>query len=271
MMCFILFLRIFLSALAGADGAERKAAIDSLVASGDVAWIANAVYDVGWRERGGLIDALEKIGADAVPGLVSIARTHPKNDAQRLAIRSLGYVGISARDSLREMIGSVHRDLVVEALGRVGDARDVLLVRPLLFDVHYDMRRRAALALVQLSGDKAAEDLCLLLSDAHHGTRFAGAGALVTLGEAGGRAVLARYDELSDSGKFLAHGIFGQLKYAPARDLVLETLHHNDWGLRSAAVTALDAFGDVASALALRLEIEPHPLVRTQLQNSLLD
>ena len=94
MICLILTLRIFLPALSGVDGPDRTAAIDSLVASGNVVWISQVVYHVGWRERDGLIDALEKIGLDAVPTLTHIARTHPKIFEQRLAIRSMGYVGI---------------------------------------------------------------------------------------------------------------------------------------------------------------------------------
>jgi HEAT repeat protein len=269
MTVFLTSLHIYLAALAGVDGPERVAAIDSLVASGDVEWISQAVYETGWRERDGLIDALERIVATSE--LVDIARNHPKVDAQRLAIRSLGRVGILARDALLALMHSPHRDLVVEGVGNVGDARDVAVVRTFLADAHPDVRRRAALALVALTGDEAVDDLALLLGDSHHGVRFVSAEALVALGDVSGQAVLTQYDALSVAGQFTALGVLGRLRYEPARVLVFEVLGHADWSLRSAAVEALVFLGDAKTVLKRMLDTEPHPFVRARLQEALLN
>jgi len=270
-MILILTLRIFLTALSGADGPQRTAAIDSLVVLGDVERIGQAVYKGGWRERNGLIDVLEKIGLQAVPVLVDVARNHPKVDGQRLAIRSLGYIGAVARDSLQSLVKLQHRDLVAEALGRVGDKRDVAVVRALLFDAHYDVRRRAALAFLNLAGDEAAQDLAMLLADAHHGVRFAAAEALVTLGDSGGQATLAYYEHLPVMGRFLALGVFGRLRYAPAQDLMKRALFSDDWSLRSSAVRALVVFDDARSVLEALADKEKHPVVQTHIQQVLSD
>ena len=270
-MVFILTLRIFLSALAGADGPERTAAIESLVATGDVDGIGQAVYREGWRERDGLIDALEKIGVDAVPVLVDLARHHPKVDGQRLAIRSLGFVGLVARDSLLALVAIKHRDLIVEALGRIGDKRDVPLVRSLLADGHPDVRRRAALALFSLAGKSAATDLAMLLDDAHHGVRFVAAEALVGLGDVGGQAIFDYFANLSIRGQFLALGVLGRLQYLPAKDLMMQVLLRDDWSLRSAAVLSLAVFNDSKSVLLAHAKHEKHPVVCVQLREVLAD
>lgn len=267
MIFFVTSLHIYLAALAGVDGPERVAAIDSLVAFGDVEWISQAVYETGWRERDGLIDVLEQLKATSE--LEGIARNHPKVDAQRLAIRSLGRVGVSARDPLLALVHSAHRDLVVEGIGKVGDARDVALVRTLLADEHPDVRRRAVLALVALLGSEAADDVAVLLADAHHGVRFASAKALVALGDVGGQAVLTHYDVLPVVAQFTALGVLGRLHYEPARDLLLEILGHADWSLRSAAVDALGLFGDTRAVLKNMLNTETHPFVRARLQQAL--
>ena len=232
---------IWVSALNGPDSPVREAALDSLVASRQVADVTQAVFKNGWRTREGLITVLERM--NAVDGLVHIATNHVKQDAQRLAIRSLGRSGqVTARASLRALLKSEHRDLAVEALGLVGDASDVDRVRFLLADKRADVRRRAALALVKLAGVGALDDLVLLLGDAHHSVRFAVFTALLSFDQLGAATTLAAYSNLPVTGQLLALRLFGQLQYDPALAVVTGALDSADWPIQLAAVRAVVAW-----------------------------
>ncbi len=230
---------VWLGMLGGPDSPARESAIDSLVISGQVADVAMAVYENNWRTREGLIVVLERLGA--VDALARIATQHPKTDAQRLAIRSMGRMGhAGAQVPLRNLLTSEHRDLAVEALGRVGDQTDIVRVRSLLQDARADVRRRAALALVQLTGNKAIDDLVFLLGDPHHSVRFAVFTSLLRFGLPSADAVFAVYDGLPVVGKQLALRLFGQLRYPLAQALFEDVLKKETfWPLQVAGIRAL--------------------------------
>lgn len=234
---------VWVQALAGPDSPARNAALDSLVASGDIARVTQAVFSNAWRVREGLIDVLEQQGA--VDALGQIAHQHPKVDAKRLAIRSLGRVGKKeARDVLRVLLTSEHRDLAVEALGLVGDRSDADAVRALVQDERADVRRRAVLALAALLGEDALLDLAMLLGDVHHSVRFAVYDRLLTFGDAGAQVVVMNYHGLPTVGKWLALRLFGQLHYTPAKIILEHALGSEDWMLQQASVEAMGLWGD---------------------------
>jgi len=230
---------VWLGVLGGPDSPAREAAMDSLVVSGQVAEVTHAVYENNWRTREGLIAVLERLGA--VDALAHIARQHPKTDAQRLAIRSLGKMGhADAQVPLRHLLTSEHRDLAVEALGLVGDQTDIVRVRHLLQDERADVRRRAALALVQLAGDDAIDDLVFLLGDVHHSVRFAVWTSLLAFGSPSADAAWGVYDRLPVMGKQLALRLFGQLRYPLAQPLFEDVLKKETfWPLQVTGVRAL--------------------------------
>ena len=235
---------VWVGLLGGPDSPARESAQDSLVASGHVQEVATAVYENNWRIREGLIAVLERMGA--VDALLHIATQHSKTDAQRLAIRSLGRTGhADAQAPLRLLLASEHRDLAVEALGLVGDRSDVVRVRALLGDERADVRRRAALALVQLAGEEAIDDLVFLLGDVHHSVRFAVFTPLLAFGHPAGSAVLTGYDHLPMVGKQLALRLLGQLRDPLAQAIFEDALARDtQWPIQMAGVRALVAWGD---------------------------
>ncbi|MBT4139817.1 MAG: hypothetical protein HOE48_18005, partial [Candidatus Latescibacteria bacterium] len=220
----------------------REAALDSLVVSEQVEDITQAIFENNWRTREGLIDVLERLRA--VSALADIATQHPKLDAQRLAIRSLGRVeDKAAQIPLRALLRSNHRDLAVEALGVVGDVSDVVRVRALLKDERADVRRRAALALVKLAGHEHLKDLVLLLGDPHHSVRFAMLEPLVSFGEQGAQTLFSVYPHLPVVGKLLALRLFGQLHFAPASPILEDALRDDLWPVQLAAVQSIGNLG----------------------------
>lgn len=232
---------VWVGALAGPDSPIRDAALDSLVVSGQIQEVKQAVFETGWRTREGLITALERMGA--VDGLAHIATQHGKQDAQRLAIRNLGRSGhVTAKVPLRVLLQSEHRDLAVEALGLVGDVSDVVRVRTLLTDERADVRRRAALALAKLAGRGALPDLVLLLGDEHHSVRFAVFASLLSFDQQGAEVTVAAYSGLPLVGKILALRLFGQLQYDPALATIESALATSSWPIQLAAVRAVTAW-----------------------------
>ena len=241
---FMTAIGVWVSVLGGPDSPAREAAQDSLVVSGQVQDVAKAVYENNWRTREGLIAVLARMGS--VDALADIATEHVKIDAQRLAIRSLGRMGLAdAQVPLRLLLSSEHRDLAVEALGLVGDSSDILRVRALLTDERADVRRRAALALAQLAGDEAIGDLAVLLGDQHHSVRFAVFSSLLSFGYLAVDAVLAVYDGLPVVGKQLALRLFGQLR-APSSQAIFEKALASDtqWPIQVAGVRAMAEWED---------------------------
>jgi HEAT repeat protein len=259
-------LPVYLSVLGGTDFEARNAAMDSLVSSGDIDGVALSVYESGWFAREGLIVVLERMGVDAAPALIDIATHHPKVDAQRLAIRSLGRVGGKmARDVLVTMIHGPHRDLAVEGLGQVGDSSVVSVIKPLLKDEWPDVRRRAALALIAREGVAALDVVIPMLSDGHHGVRFAVAEALTGVGEPVAEGLAKHYASLSWAGRFLALRLIGQLGHPVS--VLTAALQEEDWALRAAAVDNIGLLGktDLQSILKKALNRESHPVVRLRL------
>jgi hypothetical protein len=230
---------VWLGMLGGPDSPVRESAIDSLVISGQVDAVTQVLYEQNWRTREGLIAVLERLGA--VDALARIATQHSKTDAQRLAIRSMGKIGqADAQMPLRNLLTSEHRDLAVEALGRVGDQTDIVRVRYLLQDARADVRRRAALALVQLAGNQAIDDLVFLLGDPHHSVRFAVFTSLLGFGLPSADAILPVYDGLPVVGKQLALRLFGQLRYSLAQAIFEDVLGKETfWPLQVAGIRAL--------------------------------
>jgi len=259
---YLLLLSTYMAALSGLDTPERAAAIDSLAASKDVAGIVEAVYVANWRAREGLIEALARIGPEAVPALATLARRHPKADAQRLCVRGLGQAGgAAARDSALTLATGPHRDLAAEALGQIGDTTAIPVLRTLLSDASPDVRRRAAIALSAVAGKNAVDALVPLLSDAHHGVRFAVADALVAL-----EAPLSVHgDALSQTGRFQALRILAKLGEEKA---LAEALNEQDWALRTLAA---DGLRDPAfrPALETALKRERHPVAKQHIRAAL--
>ncbi len=263
-------LPVYLSVLGGTDFEARNAAMDSLVSSGDIDGVALAVYESGWFVREGLFIVLERIGEDAVPALIDIATHHAKVDAQRLAIRGLGRVGGKmARDVLVTMVHGPHRDLAVEGLGQVGDSSLVVVIKPLLKDKWPDVRRRAALALIALEGVAALDVVIPMLSDGHHGVRFAVAEALMGVGEPVAEVLAKHYVSLSWAGRFLALRLIGQLGRPVS--VLMVALQEEDWALRAAAVDNIGLLGksNFIKVLEKMRNRERHPVVRLRIDQAI--
>jgi HEAT repeat protein len=219
-----------------------------------------------------ILDALVRIGPGATPLLMRVARTHPKMDARRVAVRSLGAIGgAAARDSLLELLDTPERDMVTQALGAVGDPATWQVIRGLLDDACVDVRRQAVIALGKTMGVRAAGRLVDGLMDPHHSVRFAAAGAIESLGPEGAGVLLERLDGLSGPSRYLAVRTLGRLRHEPAADTLARLLADDDWGIRAAAAEALGRLDTDVSRPALEeaLRVEKHPFVRERIQISL--
>ena len=136
--------------LEGPDSAQRSAAVDSLavVCAARPADLGEGLRISGWRGLEGLIDAAVAVGRGSVPLLMETARTHPKEDARRLAVRGLGRIGgEAAADSLIRLIHGPERDLAAQALGASGHKAAEPVLAELLTDEVPDVRRRAVVAI----------------------------------------------------------------------------------------------------------------------------
>ncbi len=175
----------YLPALEGPDTPERAAAVDSLVAlgAGRATVLGGTLRQVGWRAREGVLDALARIGPASLPVLMHTARSHPKVDARRLAVRAMGRIGgEAARDSLLRILDTPDRDIVIKALGMTEDPSVAPVVCRYLKDGRVDVRRQAVVALGKAAGLEAVDRIVDALSDNHHSVRFAAAGALEAIG-----------------------------------------------------------------------------------------
>ena len=263
-----------LPVLSGPDTPARSAAIDSLAAVGaeGVAGLGQTLQEAGWRAQEGILDALTRIGPASVPLLAQAARNHPDEDTRRRAIRALGRVGgTAARDSLLILLDGGQRDIVLEALGTIGDSTVVPDVLRFLADPVSDVRRRAVVALGKMAGTGAVGQMIGALSDSHHGVRFAAAGGLETMGVPAAKALLSQVEGLPLPGRYLAIRTLGRLRYAPAGGFLTHVLRGRDWSLRAAAAEALGLLGtgDGAEALGEALRRERHPFVRERIRLSL--
>ncbi len=263
-----------LPALDGPDGPERTQAIERLDELGveGLDQVGEALYEVGWRAREVILDALVRIGPRATPLLMRVARRNPKVDARRVAVRSLGAIGGRAvQDSLLELLDTPERDMVVQALGAVGDPATGPLIRRFVDDACVDVRRQALIALGKTTGAQAVDLMVDALMDQHHSVRFAAAGAIESLGSEGAGALLEGIDQLSGPSRYLAVRTLGRLRYRPAAGRLARLLADADWGIRAAAAEALGRLDEDVGRLALEgaLRVEKHPFVRERIQISL--
>lgn len=266
----------YLPVLGGPDTPARSAAIDSLAALGadGVAGLGQTLQEADWRAQEGILDALTRIGPVSVAPLAQTARNHRVEDTRRRAIRALGRVGgAAARDSLLMLLGGGERDIVLEALGTIGDSTVVPDILRFLADPAPDVRRRAVVALGKMAGTGAVGQMIDALSDSHHGVRFAAAGGLETMGVPAAKALLSQVEGIPLPGRYLAIRTLGRLRYAPARDFLAHVfvLRGRDWSLRAAAAEALGWLGTGGGAETLEeaLRRERHPFVRERIRFSL--
>ncbi|MDA0746852.1 MAG: HEAT repeat domain-containing protein [bacterium] len=258
----------FLSALEGPDTPERVVAVDRLVALGGegVVPMAEALGEVGWRAREGLLEALGRMGPAALPVLMRTARMHPRTDARRHAVLAVGNVrGSAAKDSLKQLLDTPERDLVIEAIGEVGSLVDTALVVRFLRDGNADVRRQAVVALARLAGVLAVERMIDALADVHHGVRYAAAGALGDMDA--GEMLVTRLDTLSGPALYLAVRTLGHLQYRPAQKPLERLLYVPDWAVRAVAADALAGIG--SKELEQALAHETHPFVRARMVQGL--
>ena len=259
-------LSIYVPALQGPDSEERSIAVDALVREGalHVGEVADLLWRAGWRAREGVMDALEKIGPSSLPELMRVVRTHPRTDARRLAVLKVGKIGaFAARDSLEDLLDTMDRDIVLKALGNLGDASSRSAVRLFLQDPQVDVRRRALIALGKASGDREVDTILDGLSDSHHSVRYAAKGLLTKIGEPACRTLLWRLNGLKDIARFQAICILGELRYSPALPELERQLKESVWWIRAAAAQALGQLeeGEVRRILQASLLDEQHPVV----------
>ena len=263
-----------LPVLEGADTPGRATAVDSLAKLGGtgVELLGVALQEAGWRGREGILDALTRIGPASLPVLMHTARAHLRVDARRLAVRAMGRIGgDAARDSLLELIDTPDLDMVLKALGEVGDPAVGPVVARFLKDEQMDVRRRAVVALGKTWGAAAADRMIDALSDGHHSVRFAAAGALEALGPPAAEALLARFGRLPGPARYLAIQTLGRMRYRPASGALRQSLSSPDWGIRAAGAEAIGRLEEKSGAGPLEeaLQAETHPFVRARIRSAL--
>ena len=264
----------YLPALEGPDTPERAAAVDSLAALGAerVETLIGTLREVGWRAREGILDALARIGPASLPVLMHTARSHPRVDARRLAVRAVGRIGgEAARDSLLRILDTPDRDIVIKALGMTEDPSVAPVICRYLKDARVDVRRQAVTALGKTAGLEAVDRIIGALSDSHHSVRFAAAGALEAIGPQAAGALLKGTHRLSGPGRHLAIRTLGHFQYRPAAGVLKRELASRDWSLRAVAAEALAAVDGRACVGPLEeaLRKEAHPFVRERIRSSL--
>ena len=259
--------------LEGPDGDLRNRAIDRLTTIGRsrIELLDGGLQTAGWRGREGIFDALSRLGPAAVPVLMTAARSHPKPDARRLAVRAVGQVGgPAARDSLTGLLQSTEADLAAQGLGKSGDPDLVPVLVRLLDDERPAVRRRALVAIGKVAGGAEADRIAGMLDDPNHGVRFAAAGSLAEMGPAAVDAVALRVRGMSSTSKVLAAHTLGRLGGLRAAECLETLLHSADWAVRSAAVAGLAGLGETASADMAKqaLSDERNPLARSLMRAS---
>ena len=154
-------------------------------------------------------------------------------------------------------------------MGVLGDSTAAPFLRALLHDGHPDVRRRAALALKQITGYRSVVDLVILLDDPHHGVRFAVVDALIDLGNMAGETALLHWKDLGLPGKMSAIKLWRGLHFVPALPILEQLIRHRDWSLRASAIDALGALGSSQIRLDDALAHEQHPYVRARLETAM--
>ena len=263
----------FVRVLDGPDGPAREAVIRELTAMGkrSLPQLSDATYRVGWRAREAILESLSRIGVDALPTLIAIARNHPKVDARRGAVVSLEGMRIPAvGDSLRSLLGGSEDDLVLRAIGSTGNPMFEDLLSGYLSDQRSGVRRRAVTAFGAVGGPP--DRLIAMLSDSAPSVRFAAALALekrepkkVCL------AIDAAYEGLSSPGWFLALRTLGRLGCDEGVPTIRRGMSSEDWSIRAEAGAALAAVrGNEERPTLLRaLGRETHPLAVKRLRREI--
>ncbi len=269
-------LSAFLPVLQGPDSDRRSEVVDSLSTAGKsrIEQVTDLLWCAGWRAREGVLDALEKIGEEAVPELTRVARVHPRIDTRRLAVVKLGEIGgRSARDSLVSLLDTDDKDIVLKSLGMIGDRSTGSMAGQFLDDSRVEVRRRALITLGLVSGVEEAERIISGLSDTHHSVRSATAGVLEKMGVPACSLILDRLDRMPDRAKFHAIRILGDLRYEPAMDTLVAALNYEVWWIRAVIVRALGHLDARAAGVALEnhLKDEHHPFVRSTLESVLAE
>ncbi len=254
---------------------KKEKIIDELVAQGPegFAELERALSVAGYYGRMSILTVLEKIGPASIPLLVKTVRTHRRNTARRFAIDSLGEIGgKSARDSLLVLLPVLDAGelaTALKALGTIGDPESSVQVRSYLMDADRDVRRRAVIALGEISGMEAIDRILDAFSDDFHGVRFAASLTVENLGGPAGAELAGRMRKWAGPSYHLAIRTLGRLKYEPAAGILVGALRDEDWGIRGAAAEALGLLGGQDSPLEEALETEWHPFVRDQIQDAL--
>ena len=267
-------LSIYLPVLEGPDSEDRTSAVEALSkeGAGCVEKVTDLLWQAGWRGREGILDALERIGPASVPELMHVVRSHPRLDARRLAVLKLGDIGgIAARDSLEDLMDTDDRDIVLKALGKIGDLSSRSVVAPFLEDRQLDVRRRALITLATMVGIEEVDRIIDGLADAHHSVRYASASALEGMGKPACEPLLLRLDGMSDNARFQAIRILGDLKYSPALGYLTRQLNLGEWWIRAASAQALGKLDNEKAGLALQASLagEKHPCVRARISLAL--
>ncbi len=259
--------------LEGADSEARSRAIDSLAEVGrtTVAPLEAGLRTAGWRGREGILEALSRVGEPALETLMTTARSHPRADARRLAVRSIGQIGSQgAIDSLLLLLDGPERDLAAQGLGESGDLRAAPAIRGLLSDPLPAVRRRAVVALGSLLGPAAVEPVMAMMTDDDHGVRGAAAGVLAVLGPDVWTSAASRLERLPPASQVLAARALGRTGDAGAIAVIQPLLASDDWAVRAAAASCLLRMGEASphDALGQALAQETHPLARSLMRTT---
>jgi HEAT repeat protein len=187
----------------------------SCVENRAVAPLVGVLDDEEPAVRGGAVDALVDIGVPAVGPLV---------------------------DTLQDPHAALRgRSAAAEALGRIGDARAVEPLLPLLEDPATSVRRAAAEALGRLGDLRAVDALIGALADGDEDARTAAGQALERLGW--------RPEGASAGAYWVAIGQWDQAVRAQAVEPLIRALQDHAASVREHASTALGSIGD-ARAIA---------------------
>ena len=204
-----------------------------------------------------ILDAVQRVGADRLPGLAKVLGWLEGSAVQRALTRLLGQASIRSQviEALVRngtgVVGLLTEQLKAEdletrqaaavALGRIGDRR----ATPALVEALHDreLALGAAGALARIGDSLAFEALMRMLGDADSAIRQAVIGALNSIGHA---EMPGRIAALLDSGEPIlresALRIAGYFGYAQCRDQVLALCDDRVEAVRRAAVEQLAFF-----------------------------
>jgi len=193
------------------------------------------------------IDALAKIGgARALPSFVT-ALKDPDKDVRLAASNALVSIGGPAVELLMAEstnTNSVVRQLVIEALAKIGDARAVRSFVAALNDPDREVRLEASGALVKI-GAPAIDGLIDTLGDPHEEVRLAAVEVLRQIGAPTVKPLIAASDSPNEFVRQLASEMLEKIRDVKVKPL-LEKLRDNDWSARNETAEALGRIGELA-------------------------